>query len=203
MAENEGGGAAAGAGGRAARKTGAVIINPGKIGLLPRELKAELDRRLSQSAFDSYRALSKWLREQGFVISHAALHKYGRKFERRLEAVRLAVAEAKAIVEATGGGNADLERALMTMVQKRLFEVLVALEDNRTEGQPPNVNALARSVSGLMKAGVQYEKWSVEKDKRIAERVSIAEQRVEEARAHGLSADAADQIRAVLMEIRE
>ena len=60
-----------------------------------------------------------------------------------------------------------------------------------------NITALARSVSGLARAETEHRKWA----ERARAGVAEAEKKVEEARGKGLSKDAADQIKAVLMEI--
>jgi hypothetical protein len=52
-------------------------------------------------------------------------------------------------------------------------------------------------VSGLARAETEHRKWA----ERAREGVAAVEQKVEEARTKGLSKDAADQIKAVLMEI--
>ena len=66
------------------------IKRPGKIRRLPEDVKIELDRRLSAGTFRSFRILSNWFEDHGYEISHTALHKYRLKFDRRLEAIRLA-----------------------------------------------------------------------------------------------------------------
>ena len=60
-----------------------------------------------------------------------------------------------------------------------------------------NITALARSVSGLARAETEHRKWA----ERARAGVAAAKKKVEEARAKGLSKDAAEQIKAVLMEI--
>ncbi len=60
-----------------------------------------------------------------------------------------------------------------------------------------NIAALARTVSGLVKAETEHRKWA----ERARAGVAAVEKKVEEARTKGLSKDAADQIKAVLMEI--
>ena len=60
-----------------------------------------------------------------------------------------------------------------------------------------NIAALARTVSGLVKAETDHQKWA----EHARAGVAAVEKKVEEARTKGLSKDAADQIKAVLMEI--
>ena len=176
-----------------------------KIKKLPPDLKEQLDKMLSDGTFYSCRQLSKWLGDNGFEISHAAIHKYGQKFERRLDAIKMATEQARIVCEQFKDDDAQMQSALMRLVQTRLFEVL-AVANEREQGSatggettvaPVNITALARSVSGLAKAETEHRKWA----ERARDGVAAAEKKVEEARAKGLSKDAADQIKAVLMEI--
>ncbi len=176
-----------------------------KIKKLPPDLKEQLDKMLTEGTLHSCRQLAKWLGDNGFVISHAAIHKYGQKFERRLEAIRMATEQARIVCEQFKGDDAKMQTALLRLVQTQLFQVLTV--SNETENgsaksrgatvAPVNIGALARCVSGLAKTETEHQKWA----ERAREKVAAVEQKVEDARAKGLSKDAADQIRAVLMEI--
>jgi len=176
-----------------------------KIKKLPPDLKEQLDKMLTEGTLHSCRQLSKWLGDNGFEISHAAIHKYGQKFERRLDAVRMAAEQARIVCEQFQGDDAQMQSALMRLVQTQLFEVLAVSNEKEpgTAGKggatvaPVNLGALARTVSGLARAETEHRKWA----ERAREGVAAVEQKVEEARTKGLSKDAADQIKAVLMEI--
>jgi Protein of unknown function (DUF3486) len=178
-----------------------------KIKKLPPDLKEELDRMFTEGTLHSCRQLSKWLGDNGFEISHAAIHKYGQKFERRLDAIRLATEQARIVCERfKNDDDEQMHSALMRMVQTRLFEVLGASNERKKGTQevgatiaPVNITALARSVSGLARAETEHRKWADRARAGVAE----AEKKIEEARAKGLSPDAADQIRAVLLEIEK
>ena len=102
---------------------------PGKIRRMPEHLKIELDRQLSAGTFRSWRNLSKWFADNGYEISHAALHKYGQKFDRRLESIRLATEQARIVCEQFKDDDAQMQSALMRLVQTRLFEVLCAVNE--------------------------------------------------------------------------
>ena len=176
-----------------------------KIKKLPPDLKEELDRMFTEGTLHSCRQLAKWLGDNGFEISHAAIHKYGQKFERRLEAVRMATEQARIVCEQSKDDDAQMQSALMRLVQTRLFEVLTAAneagqgsanEETATIA-PVNITALARSVSGLVRAESEHRKWAERARASMAE----AGKKVDEAREKGLSKDAAAQIKAVLMEI--
>jgi hypothetical protein len=176
-----------------------------KIKKLPPDLKEQLDRMLTEGTLHSCRQLAKWLGDNGFEISHAAIHKYGQKFERRLEAVRIATEQARIVCEEFKDDDERMQSALMRLVQTRLFEVLSSTSESeagsenseRTRVAPVNVTALARSVSGLARAETEHRKWA----ERARANVAEAEKKVDEARTKGLSKDAAEQIKAVLLEI--
>jgi hypothetical protein len=176
-----------------------------KIKKLPPDLKEELDRMLTEGTLHSCRQLAKWLGDNGFEISHAAIHKYGQKFERRLDSVRIATEQARIVCEQFKDDDEQMQNALMRLVQTRLFEVLSATNETETGSAneeevtvaPVNVTALARSVSGLARAETEHRKWA----ERARANVAEAEKKVDEAQAKGLSKDAAEQIKAVLMEI--
>jgi Protein of unknown function (DUF3486) len=181
-----------------------IPYNTWKIKKLPPDLKAELDRMLTEGTMHSCRQLSKWLGDNGFQISHAAIHKYGQKFERRLQAIKIATEQARIVCEEFKEDDSKMQTALLRLVQMQLFNVLSVSHGEGSAGTgeeepvaPVNLGALARSVSGLVRAETEHRKWAEHARAGVAE----AEKRVEEARAKGLSKDAADQIKAVLLEI--
>jgi Bacteriophage Mu, Gp27 len=174
-----------------------------KIKRLPPDLKEQLDKMLSEGTMHSCRQLSKWLGGNGFQISHAAIHKYGQKFEHKLAAIRLATEQARIVCEEFKNDDSTIPSALLRLVQTQLFNVLCVSHGKESTGAidgpvaPVNLGALARSVSGLVKAETEHRKWV--EQMRVG--VAAAEKKVEEARAKGLSKAAAAEIKAVLMEI--
>jgi hypothetical protein len=183
---------------------GPIPTKSWKIKRMPPDLKEQLDKLLSDGTFHSCRQLSQWLGSNGFEISHAAIHKYGQKFERRLDAIRLATEQARIVCQQFEGDDAQMQGALLRLVQTQLFEVLAAANEKGKKSAaqggatiaPVNITALARSVSGLVKAETEHQRWA----DRMRAGVVAVEAKVEEARAKGLSPEAADQIKAVLME---
>ena len=111
--------------------------------------------------------------------------------------------------------DVDMQTALLRLVQTRLFEILTAVNEEteipRTKKKkgaqnveqpiekvaPINITALARSVSGLVRADSENRKWA----EKARAAVAMATKKLEEARDKGLSKNAAAQIRSVLMEI--
>ena len=183
-----------------------------KIDQLPKDLKSELDRRLADGSFRSTRVLSTWLDKNGYRISHQSLTQYGKKFDRRLDAIRLATEQARLVCAQFKDDDVDMQTALLRLVQTRLFEILAAAHEEtevprvkKKKGveqpvekvAPINITVLARSVSGLVRAESENRKWA----EKARAAVAMATKKLEEARDKGLSKNAAAQIRAVLMEI--
>ena len=182
-----------------------------KIKSMPRDLKEKFDKVLHDGTMQTSLQLAKWLGDNGFEISRRAVDDYRSNFERRLDSVRLASEQARIVCEQFKDDDAQMQSALMRLVQTQLFEVLAAVKQP-PKGRaarsgaaqrggatiaPVNITALARSVSGLAKAETEHRRWA----ERARAGVAEVEKKVEEARAKGLSKDAADQIKAVLMEI--
>jgi hypothetical protein len=179
--------------------------NSRKIKRMPDDLKKELDRMLGEGTLHSSRELAKWLGDNGFAISHSAIHKYGQKFERRLEAVRLATEQARVVCETFKDDDQQMQAALLRLVQTRVFEVLQAANERPTGRAkagaasltPVNISVLARTVSGLVRAEVEHLKWR----ERTRAALAAADSKLDEARREGLSETMADSIRSVLLDI--
>ncbi len=177
----------------------------GKIKKLPPGLRAEFDRRLIAGAFSDYRGLARWLRDNGYSISHASLARYGKALDRKLEALKLATEQARAVVAAAGAADDTINEGLMRLVQGDLFRVLVELKEADTEKM--DVNALARNVASICRSSVLMRRAAEEMRSGIGRRVLAAERKVVAAARRGshggLSATAEKRIRAALLEIAE
>ena len=181
------------------------------INRLPKELKDELDRRIRESDFQSYGDLRNWLRRNGYLISEGAIFHYKHRFERKLEAVRLATEQAKAVCEQFDGDDISMQEALMRLVQTEMFNLLTSVNDKklratsddaRYRNSAPSSIALARTVASIAKASIAHQQWAQRMKQRVAERVEAAAEKVDAAKHDGLSEDAAEKIRSALMDIR-
>jgi Protein of unknown function (DUF3486) len=186
-----------------------------KIRALPTDLRAELERRLIDGTFQSYGALSNWLLKNGFKISTTTLFRYGRTFERKLDAVRIATEQARIVCEQFKDDDASIQDALMRLVQTQLFQVLVAgnekqevtslheqerraaLEEQAEIIEPINIHAVARSVASLARSEAEYRK----RNERAREKIAAAGKKIDEAQAKGLPVESAEQIKEVLMKV--
>ena len=158
---------------------------------LPREVRERLDALLIERGFSDYAALADWLAEQGHPMSHAAVHRYGRKLERKVEAIRLATEQAKAIVAGAPDVEGAVSEATLRLAQERLFTLL----NESDGGSLKEVAAAARAVADMARAGVSV---AVERRKALAEageRVNAA------AKRSGLSRDVAAALRAAVEDL--
>jgi hypothetical protein len=102
----------------------------GKIDKLPDEVRGELDHRLATNSFRNYKWLSRWLEEEHSArISPSAInYRKKHKIDLKLLPVKYATEEARAIVEAAGGDNEEINRVLTTLVQTKLYEMLIQMD---------------------------------------------------------------------------
>ena len=173
-----------------------------KMKRMPKDLKDQLDAMLLQGTMHTSLQFRKWLADNGFEISRQCIDEYRHNFERQLDSVRLATAQAREVCKQFKDDDPNMQTALLRLVQTQLFQVLaVSNGKGRTKRPatiaPVNVGALARCVSNLIKAETDHQKWA----DHARAKVAAAEKKVEEATTKGLSKAAAQQIKAVLMEI--
>ncbi len=173
-----------------------------KIGLVPKEIRTELDKRIAEGGFANYRALAKWLNDNGYEIAgKSAAHHQGEQLERRLEVVKRATEQARAIAESSPDDEAAMNDALIRLVQQIDMDILLDLESETVT--PTMLAAISRSVASLARVSVNQKKWMVEvRDKLNAKVGRAAEQVAMAARAGGLSPGAEMQIRNALLDIR-
>ncbi|MBE7415094.1 MAG: DUF3486 family protein [Deltaproteobacteria bacterium] len=161
---------------------------------LPPEVKAWLDQALVKSNFSDYKALEEMLKEKGFSISKSSIHRYGREFESKLAAIKLATEQARAVVEEVGDEENALGDALAQVVQQKAFEALMKLED------PGKVNlaSIGKMVADLNRSSVTLKKYRAEVRGKVTE---AAEQVAKEIKSKGLSEEAAEEIRQKILGI--
>jgi len=126
---------------------------------LPDEIRQELEKRLIQGGFAGYVELAEWLSEQGFEISKSSVHRYGKKFEDKLRALKVATDQAKAITEASEDDAGAMNDALIRLVQTKTFELLVELE-----AEDKSLPRIGQMVAKLAQAAVRQKKWQAENE---------------------------------------
>lgn len=160
-----------------------------KAAFLPEDIRRELDRRLVSGAFSGYAALAGWLTDRGYPISHAAVHRYGSRLERKIETMRLSTEYAKAIVTGAPDAEGAVSEATLRMAQERLFTLL---SEAGEDASLKDVASACRAVADMARAGTSV---SAERRKAVAEAADRADGAVKKA---GLSEDTAAAIRAAI-----
>lgn len=161
------------------------------VSLLPEAVRQQLEQRLLKGGFADYQGLADWLTEQGFEISRSSVHRYGQTFERRLQSLRLATDQAKAISQASEDDEGAMNEALIRLVQTKTFEILVALEDNEDGGA--DLAKIGRMVAELARASVTQKKYAEQVRQSVI--ADAAESAETAARSAGMSATSAAELR--------
>jgi hypothetical protein len=169
----------------------------GKIARLPAEIKAELDKKLINNAFSDCQGLADWLSSIGYEIKKSAIGAYSKEFKERLEFLRNATEQARAIATEAGDDDNSLGDALTRLVQHKIFQILVDLEINSSMSLD-DLEKLSRSISSLNRMAILQKRWMLE----ARERAKTAADEIETiTRQAGLSDDTAALIRAKVMGV--
>lgn len=166
-----------------------------KVLQLPEDVRQELEQKLIKNGFGGYVALEDWLAEHGYEISKSALQRWGASFEERVDALRIATQQAKAIVKASPDDEGDMSEALMRLMQERIFNALVTLE---VDPKKVNLGSLAKALAPIARASIAQKKYASE----VRERATAAAAAVDAAvKTGGLSADTASDLRRQILGI--
>ncbi|MYE02053.1 MAG: DUF3486 family protein [Alphaproteobacteria bacterium] len=156
---------------------------------LPAEIRAEADRMLVAQAFGGIDDVVAFLGGHGFEISRSSVHRHSQALERKIEAMRLATEQAKAIVAGAPDSEGAVSTATIRLAQERLFTLLNEADDG---GSLKEVAGAARAIADMARASVSV---SAERRKVKAEAADAADG---VAKRRGLSGDDASAIRAAI-----
>jgi len=157
------------------------------VSALPKEVKEWLDKALIDGNFSGYEALEDELRERGYAISKSSIHRYGKEFEARIAALKIATEQAKAISESIPDDAGAMNDALIRLVQQKAFDVLMDLEKKGDA----NIKDVSIAIARLSRASVQQKKWMAEAREKAK---SAADAIKKTAQKGGLSEDVIKQI---------
>lgn len=166
--------------------------------LLPPAVKEWLDRALVEGGFSGYRLLADELQTRGYDISKSAVHRYGQSFEEKMDRLKLATEQARAVVAASPDDAGHMGEALTRLVQTQTFDLLMKLDVEGVDPDKINLAALGKMVADLNKASVAQKKWQAEVQARARDAAAEVEQ---VARAGGLTDAAVETIRAKILGI--
>ena len=117
----------------------------------------------------------------GDLPSRSAVGRYGQKLERRLSAIR-ASTEAAKLIQAQAGDDKDARsEALTALVQTKLFEAILALQEaDDPEANPEDrvamLSSAAKNIATLTRSSVNLKQFQAKVEKDTRERL-LAEQR--------------------------
>jgi hypothetical protein len=158
----------------------------GKITSLPPEIKADFDRMLVERNFSGYDEVADWLNERlaaaglEITVSRSGVHRYGQGFAERLAAIKIATEQARAISETVGDDAGHMNDALISLVQEKLFDVLVNLQMDDQEQFGKVFPKLGVAVARLSRASVNQKKYMAEARKKADAAVAKIEEKLTE-----------------------
>jgi len=127
----------------------------GKIDNLPLPMKQQVDERLL--AGQTYEAIADWLNEQGEEIHLSSVGRYGKKFLKKFEEVRIAKDFAKILAEDNvERPTTELHEANNMLMSQILMEALV---DGSMD--PKQRLAAAKAIASLQQAQVSNERLKI------------------------------------------
>lgn len=123
-----------------------------KIDELPAPLKDQVNEKLLSG--ETYQDIAGFLQEQGKDIHQSSVGRYGRKYLKKFEAVRIAKEYAKLLAEDNiERPPTELHEANNMLMSQIIMESI--LDDNMTQKEKA---AAARSIATLQRAQIQNER---------------------------------------------
>lgn len=120
---------------------------------LPPEIREAVNAKLTDGY--TYQEIADWLRSLGHVVSRSSLGRYGKGFLAKLERVKVAREQARAIVQEVGDGPAtEMAEAANQLAVQMIMEVLM---------ETPSL--AGEKIAELLKALAQLERATVNREK--------------------------------------
>lgn len=116
---------------------------------LPAAVRKRLEAAIVARGFAGYADLAEALEREGHAISAKSLQRHGARLARRMERVRLASEQARALVAAAPDDPVAVADASLRLVQERLFELMLAADGDSLR----DLAAAARALAETARAG--------------------------------------------------
>jgi len=129
---------------------------------LPPEIRSELETRLISGGFAGYADLETWLRAQGYEISKSSIHRHGKNLEQRVDKIRVAREQARAIAEACPDEEGQLLEAASALAQQQIFELLLNIDIDPNEVKMSDLNRAVRGLADLGRSTISLKKHQAE-----------------------------------------
>lgn len=131
----------------------------GKIDQLPAPLKREVENRLMNG--ETYEDISAYLQDQGQDVHYSSVGRYGRKFLKSFEAVRVATEYASLLAK----DNADRPSTEIHEVNNLLASQMIMEAMIDDEMDIEKKSKLIKSIASLQRAQVSNEKLKIDSRK--------------------------------------
>jgi hypothetical protein len=92
---------------------------------LPAEIRAELERRIAERSYGTYKELAFRLRALGFPVGVKTLQRHGHKIQQKIEVITRAAQQAQAITEVAPEGRHPIVEGVTRLLHQKVFAVLV------------------------------------------------------------------------------
>ena len=141
-------------------------------------LRDELNDKLINNRFSDYKGLEAWLAEQGFSISHAAIHRHGQGLKERLQRNIANATQATLILKECPDYNDGLMiSATLALIQSEMFGLMNAVQTMSEDESNPEKHAkllkdLTTSIVNIGKATNTQHKLEQEVRKQERERAA-------------------------------
>lgn len=159
----------------------------GTITQIPAGLREELDQELINRNFSDYTELTTWINERlageglELTLSRASVHRYGQRFEERVEMLELATRQAERLKALFTDDHANLSEQALQLAQGLAFNLMIESGEKLT---PKELSMMTRSLAEASRGFVNVKNYQAEvKDRAEAAARAVAAQ----ARSGGLS----------------
>lgn len=150
---------------------------------LPAQTRAELDAKLITGGFRGYEQLEAWLEQQGFEVGKSSIHRYGSRLEERLNSLKAATDQAKALVAASPDDEGAMNEAVIRLAQEKIFTLLMEME---LDPESADFAKILKAMSPIVRASLATKKYAAEVRAKTASAVE------ELVHAQGMSEEQAD-----------
>lgn len=149
-----------------------------KVDSMPSAVRAWLDHVLANREHAGYMQLAATLRDKGFEISHAALHRYDVKVQRSLAAIRASTEAARLIADAAPDDTDQRSAAVISLVQSQLFDAMLKLQEAEEETDQGErlklLSAAARSIADVSRSSMGQKRFADEIRRKAAQAAADA-----------------------------
>lgn len=128
-----------------------------KVQKLNEEDREWLNSTLVERGFSGYDELEQLCRDRGIDISSSALHRHGKSFQERLEAVRLVTEQARAVVDHSPDEEGAVNEALMRLIQEKLFTVVMEAQMDTSD-----LAKVTKAIADLGRASISQKRLASE-----------------------------------------